>query len=81
MRESILQFINKELLSGRADVEVSEEDDLLGSGLVYSMGVMRLVAFLESAHQIKIPFEDLVIENFISVNAISNYVKGRISGG
>ena len=45
------------------------------------MGVMRLVAFLESAHQIKIPFEDLVIENFISVNAISNYVKGRISGG
>jgi acyl carrier protein len=39
------------------------------------MGVMRLVSFVEENFHIKIPPEDIVIENFMDVKAIVNYVE------
>ena len=71
----IIKFIQENLLGGKGAIELLPEDDLLGSGLLDSMGVMRLVGFVEDTFQIKIPPEDIVIENFIDVNAITNYVK------
>ena len=41
------------------------------------MGVMRLVGFVEDTFQIKIPPEDIVIEHFMDVNAITNYVESQ----
>ncbi|RZK13110.1 MAG: acyl carrier protein [Flavobacterium sp.] len=71
----IIKFIQENLLGGKGAIELLPEDDLLGSGLLDSMGVMRLVGFVEDTFRIKIPPEDIVIENFIDVNAITNYVK------
>lgn len=70
----IIKYIQENLLGGRGAIELLPEDDLLG-GLLDSMGVMRLVGFVEETFQIKIPPEDIVIENFMDVNAITNYVK------
>lgn len=71
----IIKYIQENLLGGRTSIALSPEDDLLGSGILDSMGVMRLVVFVEETFQIKIPPEDIVIENFMDVNAITNYVK------
>ncbi|MGZ5284528.1 MAG: acyl carrier protein [Kaistella sp.] len=71
----IIKYIQENLLSGRGEIELSPEDDLLGSGLIDSMGVMRLVGFVEETFNIKIPPEDIVIENFMDVKAIIKYVK------
>ena len=71
----IIKYIQENLLSGKSEIELSSEDNLLGSGLLDSMGVMRLVVFVEETFNIKIPPEDIVIENFMDVNAITNYVE------
>ena len=71
----IIKYIQDNLLTGKGDIELSPEDDLLGSGLLDSMGVMRLVGFVEETFNIKIPPEDIVIENFMHVKAITNYVE------
>jgi acyl carrier protein len=71
----IIKYIQNNLLSGKGEIELSPEDDLLGSGLIDSMGVMRLVSFVEENFHIKIPPEDIVIENFMDVKAIVNYVE------
>lgn len=71
----IIKYIQENLLGGKSAIELSPEDDLLGSGLLDSIGVMRLVGFVEETFQIKIPPEDIVIENFMDVKAITNYVK------
>jgi acyl carrier protein len=70
----IIRYIQDNLLTGKGEIELSPEDDLLSSGLLDSMGVMRLVGFVEETYNIKIPPEDIVIENFIDVKAITNYV-------
>ena len=71
---AIIKFIQENLLSKKGEIELSAEDDLLGSGLLDSMGVMRLVGFVEETFSIKIPPEDIVIENFMDVKSITNYI-------
>jgi acyl carrier protein len=73
----IIKFIQDNLLTGKGRIELLPEDDLLGSGLLDSMGVMRLVGFVEENFKIKIPPEDIVIENFMDVKAITNYVESQ----
>ena len=73
----IIKYIQDNLLTGKGEIELSPEDDLLGGGLLDSMGVMRLVGFVEETFNIKIPPEDIVIENFIDVKAITNYVESQ----
>lgn len=73
----VIKYIQDNLLTGKGKIELSPEDDLLGSGLLDSMGVMRLVGFVEETFDIKIPPEDIVIENFMDVKAITNYVESQ----
>ena len=69
---SIVEYINDELLNGVA--EVDRNDDLLASGLVDSFAIMWLVAFVEEQSGLTIPPDDLVIDNFRTVAAIEEYL-------
>ena len=69
-------FICKTLLDGR---NVQADENLLLSGLLDSLGVMSLVAFVEKQYAIEIPFEDVIIENFATLDAIENYIRASES--
>ncbi len=77
-QEILKQFIEKELLGGR-NLQVGYEDDLLLSGLVSSLGVMRLVAFTQERFAVQIPPEDITIEHFETIHAIVRYLEARRS--
>ncbi len=74
LRSTIKAFIESKLLSGR---EVSGEENLLLSGLVDSLGVMRLVAFLEATFGFKVPAGDVKLSNFSTLDDIVRYVGAR----
>lgn len=71
MKDEVRAFVLNDLLSGKL---VADDENLLLSGLVDSLGVMRLVAHLEKRHQVTIPPEDVVIEHFESIDAIAAYM-------
>ncbi|MEM8907616.1 MAG: acyl carrier protein [Bacteroidota bacterium] len=75
MNEELIQYIKDNLLIGQANIELLPEDDLLGSGLVDSMGMMKLIGHIESHYQLTIPPQDMTIENFMTVSAISTYLQ------
>ena len=75
MEEQIINFIKEDLHNGRADFELSADEDLLASGLVESLSMMQLIQFVEQTFDIKIPPQDMTIDNFVTVEAIANYVK------
>ena len=52
--DPVENFIKTELLSGRDDIALTEDLDLLGSGLMDSIGVIRLVSFIEDFYNIQI---------------------------
>ena len=70
----IQRFIETDLLSGR---RIDPGEELLLSGLVDSLGVMRLVAFIESQFGFKIPAGDVKLANFETLESIATYVSGR----
>ncbi|WP_040302788.1 phosphopantetheine-binding protein [Algoriphagus machipongonensis] len=69
MVEEITNYINKEI-----NILVTQEEELLSSGLIDSITIMKLIAHLEEAYEIKVPPQDMVIENFNSVSSISEYI-------
>lgn len=75
MEQQLIEFISREFLSD--DAELGNEDDLLTTGLIDSLGVMRLVSFMETEFCITVPPQDVTIENFLSVRTIAEYVAGR----
>jgi acyl carrier protein len=74
---ALADFIRNELLHGRK-VVLTEEADLLSAGIVDSLGILRLVAFIEDHFGVKVPDEDVVFENFQSIRAMGTYVSQRL---
>lgn len=59
--------------------DLKPEEDIFALGFVNSLLAMQLVAFVEKEFSIKVEDEDLDLDNFRSINAISNLV-ARKSG-
>lgn len=75
--QSILaKFIEKELAKGRKS-HIDYEEDLLSEGIIDSLGILQLVAFIEDKFGIHIEDEDVVLENFQSISALTNYLETR----
>lgn len=66
----IRDFITSEMLQRPLDAPIGDDDPLVESGIIDSMGVMNLLGFLEETFSIQIPGEELMPENFSTINAI-----------
>jgi len=75
---SIKKFIENKFLRDDAKRSIAADDSLLDSGLIDSMGIFELVAFLEKEFKIEISDEDLVPDNFESLSLIAAMVTNRI---
>jgi acyl carrier protein len=72
----LMDYIKKDLLKGR-NKNLSPEDDLLSAGILDSLGILQMVAFIEERFGYQMPDEDVVYENFNSVDALSSYLKAN----
>ncbi|MEO1524271.1 MAG: acyl carrier protein [Planctomycetota bacterium] len=80
--EPLMNFIQNELRASPGAGSISAEDDLLGGGHIDSMGIMRLVTFLESEFGVSVPPEDVTIDHFQSGNTIAEYIRvARVDQG
>ena len=76
MRDKLITYIQTELLNQQHTI--TPEQDLLISGLIDSIGVMRLVGFIEKDLETTIPPKDVTLENFSNVNTIVSYIDSQI---
>ncbi|PQJ15293.1 phosphopantetheine-binding protein [Aureicoccus marinus] len=77
MIEELSRYITEDLINDPDFGTLETDEDLLGSGLLDSLGMMRLVGFIENNYGIKVPTEDLTMENFMSVETIEKYVNSK----
>ena len=73
VKSRLRQFIQQDLLMGRAPT-LADDEELLLSGLVDSLGAVRLITFIETDLGVKIPAEDVIIENFQMIDAMAAYL-------
>ncbi len=77
VKEPIRAFI-LEYASGRGVTEVKDDDSLLKTNVIDSLGVFRLIAFLEDTFPLTVDESDMVPENFQSLNDIETFVTGKL---
>lgn len=78
-QDQIKQFILTELIKGGNGQELSEDDNLIDNGIVDSLGIMKLVSFLESSYKLSISDDEILIENFETINIIANFISSKLS--
>ncbi len=76
----LLEYVRKELLAD-SRMEPGVSDDLLSEGLIDSMGVVKLVLFIEERFGIQIPDGDIVFENFQTIEALAGYLERQENQG
>lgn len=72
VQEVILAFIREELLP--ADMDIEPTDDLLSGELLDSMAILRLATYVDTTFAIGMQPSDFRVENFQSVQALTDYV-------
>ena len=74
-RQSIIQFLDDEL--GIAAADISDQTELLSSGLVDSLAVMDLVAFVSTTGRITVKRSEITLENFNTIPAILRFADAK----
>ena len=77
---ALLDFVQCELARGTAMKVLSLTDDLINTGILDSLGIMKLILFIEEKFSVKITDEDLIPENFESIQTINSLVQRKMGG-
>lgn len=64
----------------RKGVEFTSDDEsLTANGVIDSLAIFRLVSFLEETFQLRVADEEIVNDNFKSVNDIDRFVTSKLA--
>ena len=72
--DTIKRFVIEEFLPDVTAAELDADADLLGSGVIDSLGLLKLIAWLEDHFELLVDDTALDPENFRSVAAIDTFV-------
>ena len=75
----LVEYIKNDIMRNR-NAKLADDDDLLSSGILDSLGILQLVAFIEKTFGIRIPDEDVIFDNFQSVSAMTAYLNSVSTG-
>ena len=75
MREHVLKLLSTEF----ADVDFTSSDTLVDDGILDSLILVELISTLSMEYGITIPYEEIIPDNFNSLDAIASLVE-RLRG-
>lgn len=76
--QRITQFIMTDVASAPPETPPAPDFPLIENGLVDSLGLFKVIAFAEEQFQVRIAPEEIVFENFSTINAIVKLVRGKL---
>ena len=77
--KSLEQFIQDEIIKGQKDIDLQQSTNLIDEGIIDSLGIMKLLTFIEESYKLQISDEELLPENFESLKAICAMVENKIN--
>lgn len=78
IKEQIREFILQNLAHGKGITQLTDDESLMQNGVVDSLGIFRLVAFLETAFRLRISDEAITHDNFQSIDAVAQFVNAHL---
>ena len=79
--ESVLrEYITKEIAAGSGSPPIEDSTKLIESGILDSLGVLKLVIFVEGKFGLKIAPTEVIPANFETVAALGDFVRRKAPG-
>jgi acyl carrier protein len=76
--ENLEGILRAEFGASLGKESLDPDKDLLANGIIDSLGVIRLIVSLEDAFGIEVRDEDVVPENFQSLNCLAKFVEQKM---
>lgn len=77
VEEKIRAYIAENILFSNNGYPYLDDDSFLEEGIIDSMGIMELVAFVDESFGINVEDEELVPDNFDSINKLAIYIRHK----
>ncbi len=74
--ESIKEFVVENFLFGDGD-KVGNETDFFEESIIDSTGILELVCFVEETYNLTISDDEIVQQNFSSVNNVASFIEKK----
>jgi acyl carrier protein len=78
-KQIIREFIQKNFLKEGRHKNIDDAISFIDSGIIDSVGVLELVAFLEATFRFRVEDEELVPENLDSIEKLVTYVDSKLA--
>ena len=76
--EDVEQVLLTEVARDLGRESLDPDEDLLATGIIDSLGVVKLIVSLEKAFRIEVKDEDVVPENFQSLDSLAKFVEQKM---
>lgn len=76
MKQTLKNYIVQELIFVSDSSTLNDDSDLLAAGL-NSIGIMRLVLFIETEFGVTLPDAEITPENLQTLNTLEAWIKGH----
>lgn len=73
-KEQIRQYLAQNFLFSNNGLDLSNDASFLEEGIVDSTGVLEMVMFVEETFNIEVNDDEIVPDNFDSVNALAAFI-------
>ena len=76
-KDQIRDFVRENLAAPKGITTFTDEESLTESGVIDSLGILRLVGFLEENFGVRVGDEEITAENLASINIIEQFVLSK----
>jgi len=73
-KSKIREFILENFVIGLDEADLNDDDSFLDQGIIDSTGVLEVVAFVEETYSFDVEDEDVIPENFDSIDNLAAYI-------
>jgi acyl carrier protein len=77
LKDQIREFIMENLAHAKGITSFTDDENLMESGVVDSLGIFRIVSFLEEDMRVRVGDEEINAETLQSVNSIEQLVLSK----
>ena len=77
IQEDVRQFVTDDFLFDSSS-QFADDDSFIEKGLIDSMGILRLITFVEKKYAIRVLEEELITENWDSVERVAMFVQKKL---
>ena len=80
IQQALREHILTQYMKGQTPEGFDNDFNLIDEGIIHSLAMINLVAWLEKRYQIEFGDNDFLPEYFSSVNALAKFVQQKQSG-